>query len=60
MKKRLLMMIAVVVCMGLGFSCEDQLTEITEEEILEFPNTDDDDTEEGKPGGQNLTGQNGG
>ncbi len=50
MKKRLLMMIAVVVCMGLGFSCEDQLTEITEEEILELPSTEGEDIERGKPG----------
>jgi len=45
MKKRLLV-IATVIFLGLGYSCEDSLDEVINEQIIEVQNENDDDPQE--------------
>ena len=50
MKKRILMVVTVLF-LGLGFSCEDQLTDMTEEHIIQVEGeNDDEDVEDALPG----------
>lgn len=60
MKKRT-MTLLVGMLLTIAVSCSDPYDEITNDEVIELPMTDDDDDEEGpKPGSSNQPSQSGG